>query len=256
MTDLERALAALGAGLDWPETPDLAGRVAARLAEEPEPRRRRVRPSRRALVLVFAALVAAVGVAFAVPPARTAILDWLGFRGVEIRRTPEPPAAPPAPEALTPELGLGGRVTLEEARRRAAYPVPVPGPTLLGPPASVHFSAAIPGGQVSFVWLRDDPERPLTLLSMFRANGTDYVQKSAGSGTRIEPVAVDGGPGYWLEGEPHAFVFRTPDGEVREETFRLAGNVLLWQRGELTLRLEGMATLAEALAVAESVSVR
>jgi hypothetical protein len=243
MTELERKLIALGAELDLPEPPDLGARVRARLAEPQVPRRR----GRRILAVALAVLAVAIGAAFAVPQARTAILEWLGLRGATIELVPELPTTPPA----SADLGLGPRVTLAEARRRAAYDVVLP--VLLGRPHDVHFTAALPGGQVAAVYPRQDPERPPLLFTEFRADGLELIQKLAGPETRVEPVTVSGEPGYWLAGAPHSFLYRDPDGDVREETFRLAGNVLLWQRGELTLRLEGVATRAEALRIAESV---
>src|SRR5438034_829291 len=67
MTELERALLALGEAIDFPPEPDLRPRVRERIQG-----RRLARP----LVLAFAAVVVAVGVAFAVPPARSAILRF------------------------------------------------------------------------------------------------------------------------------------------------------------------------------------
>ena len=68
-------------------------------------------------------------------------------------------------------------------------------------------------------------------------------------------VAVGDGRGraLWIEGEPHLFFYRDRDGQVRDESVRLAGNVLLWERGELTLRLEGAIARDEAIRIAASV---
>ena len=68
MTELERALVALGRELDFPPTPDLAAGVRERLG-----RRRRWRPA----LVVLAVAAVAIGIAFAVPPARSAILRFL-----------------------------------------------------------------------------------------------------------------------------------------------------------------------------------
>lgn len=245
MTELERQLLALGRGLDAPQAPDLWPAVQARLAAGPVPQRFR---KRRALVLAFAVLAAAVAAAFAVPPARTAILDWLGLRGVRIERVPERPRAP-----IGADLGLGRPVSLAEARRLAGYRVLVPSLTGFERPSEVWFGPSLPGGQVAFVYRRSDPRDPRILLTQFRAEpGFQYIGKLAGPGTRIEPVTVNGEPGYWLEGEPHAFLFVDPQGRTRDETLRLAGNTLLWQHGALTLRLEGAGTKAEALAIART----
>lgn len=254
MTELELLLLELGRELDYPPTPQLGPRVRARLAERPA---RRWALTRRTLVVALAVLAVAIGAAFAVPPARTAILEWLGLRGVEIRRVEAPPKAPRGGDLKAPigaNLGLGRRVTLSEARQLAEYGVVVPTLEGFNQPPEVYFTASLPGGQVAFVYYVKDPRSPTILLTQFRAEpGFEYIQKLSGPGTLIERVTINGQPGYWLEGEPHAFLFVDPDGKIREETLRLAGNTLLWQRGELTLRLEGARTKAEATRIARSV---
>ena len=245
MSELERKLLALGRGLEAPQAPDLWPAVRSRLSVGPGPQRFQWRS---ALVLAFAALALAVGAAFAVPPARTAILEWLGLSGVKIERVPEQPRAP-----VGADLGLGRPVSLAEARRLAGYPVLVPSLAGFERPSEVWFGPSLPGGQVAFVYPRSDSRHPRILLTQFRAEpGFQYIGKLAAPGTRIEPVTVNGEPGYWLAGEPHAFLFVDPQGRIRDETLRLAGNTLLWQYGALTLRLEGAGTKAEALAIARS----
>ena len=68
----------------------------------------------------------------------------------------------------------------------------------------------------------------------------------------VEQVTVGGEPGYWFSGEPHFFAYRDAAGTLREEQTRLAGNTLIWQRGDLTLRLEGELPKEEAIRIAES----
>jgi hypothetical protein len=240
MTELERRLADLGGALDLPEPGDLAPAVLAGLAEPPR------RPWLRPLAVAVAALATAVGIAFAVPQARSAILDWLGFGGVEIRTVATLPET-----TASPDLGLGSEVTLAEARRRAAFPVAVP--TALGPPHEVRFTDALPGGQVGLVWSRPDSRRPRILLTQFRADGLTLIEKATGPETRMQRVTVGDSPGVWLEGDPHFFAYLDPrTGDVIEDTSRLAGNVLLWQRGDVTLRLEGAPSKQAALAIARS----
>ena len=100
MSELEARLSELA--VEWPEAPDVAPRVRARLEARP---RRRIWP-RVAIPVAVVALVAAV------PPARSAVLDWLGLGGVKIERVPEAPT--PAP--TTTPLDLGERVPLPSAR--------------------------------------------------------------------------------------------------------------------------------------------
>jgi hypothetical protein len=70
------------------------------------------------------------------------------------------------------------------------------------------------------------------------------VKKVSTERTRIESVTLDTGrQGFWLTGGRHVVLEPTPA--------RLAGNVLLWDDGNVTYRLEGRRLrLATALAVA------
>jgi len=242
--DLERELRDLGGALELPAAPeDLAARVREAVTSEPAPRRR---PGRRALVVALAVLVLAAVGALAVPQARTAILEWLGLRGASVERVETRPTAPAVPD----DLGLGDLVTLAEARELAAFEVVDPGGTGLGAADEIRFDPVTADGQVAFLWL-DENGDPETLLTEFRAPlGFEFVGKLAGPGTEVVPVDVNGAPGLWLEGEPHGFYYLGADGEPRDETLRLAGNTLLWERGPLTFRLEGDLTRAEALGLA------
>jgi hypothetical protein len=71
-------------------------------------------------------------------------------------------------------------------------------------------------------------------------------------GTRVIRTHVGGEPAAYLEGAPHEVFFLDAHGSPRTDGVRLAGNVLLWQRGTLTLRIEGARSLRDALAVARS----
>jgi hypothetical protein len=76
----------------------------------------------------------------------------------------------------------------------------------------------------------------------------DLITKVLGAGTTIVRVDVGGLPGLWIDGEPHELVLRGADGGVT--TRRFAGNTLLWQDGDTVRRVEGFASLDEALAFA------
>jgi hypothetical protein len=58
-------------------------------------------------------------------------------------------------------------------------------------------------------------------------------------------------PAIWLAG-PHPVTYVGRDRVERTETARLAAPTLIWATGGVTYRLEGLATLAEAEAVALS----
>jgi hypothetical protein len=252
MTELEQALVALGGELEFPETPDIASAVRRRLRERPERRRLRL-PERRTLAIAFAVLLAVLGAVFAVPPARSAILDFLGLRGATIERVetlPEP--------SVPADLLLGRPVSLEEAQAEAGFPVLVPGE--LGDPDAVFYSATVPGGRVSLVYEPQDdlPASRHTgvglLVTEFGGVLTpELIGKLVDGGAQVERVRVGGQPGYWIEGG-HFFFFRDAQGAIVEDTMRLAGNTLLFEHGTTLVRLEGSRTLTQerALELAES----
>jgi hypothetical protein len=65
------------------------------------------------------------------------------------------------------------------------------------------------------------------------------VGKLAGLSSTVERLQVDGRPAIWIAGAPHFFFYRGPNGEFVDTTLRIAGNVLLLERGRLLVRLEG-----------------
>lgn len=229
MPELERQLRELGNALEVPAAPDLVAVVRARIGEEHAPRLQ----VRRSLVLAIAALGLALAVAMAVPQARTAILEFLHISGASVERVPT------LPSASVSGLDLGEPVSLEEAREAVSFEIAEPELPGLGRPDSIYVDRATPGGQVFFLWGTD--AGPQVLLSEFRGDVTgELIGKQAGPGTTIEPVSVRGGaPGFWVAGANHVVYYLDPDGEIREETIRLSRNALLWERNDLTLRIEG-----------------
>ena len=229
--DLEQRLIALGATLELPPAPDLVPAVMARLPARPG---RRL-PARRTLVLALVAALLLAGGAMAVPPTRHAILQVLGLRGVRIERVPKLPPLPPSGG-----LGLGQRIPLDRARHAAGF-------TALLPPGSpaAYLGHDVPGGRISLLLGR-------ILIIEFRGTASPFIFKVVGPGTVIKPVRVNGGPGVYLSGAPHEVLFQAQTGQVQTDRVRLAGNVLMWQQGPLTIRIEGIRTLNQARALAQS----
>jgi hypothetical protein len=245
MPELELALVELGRSIDFPPTPDLAPRVRERIAAERAPRRPLgFLQARRTLVVALAVLAVVVGALMAVPGTRAAILEFFGLRGVTIERVETLPTVP-----KNVDLNLGEPVSLERARELADFEVVVP--EALGAPDEVYFSDFPPGGMVSFVY--GSSEDPRALLTQFRATFGDTFLKKLEATTEVEHVGVDGQPGVFLSGPPHVFGYVDARGQFREETIRLVGNVLLWERRPVTLRLEADVSRDEALEIARSV---
>jgi hypothetical protein len=237
--ELEPRLVALGAALDVPPAPDVVPAVLARLPA----RRRRRRPARRTLAVALAGLLLLAGGAMAAPPTRDAILRILGLRGVRIERVPHlppPPAGRRLPSGPGAGLGLGQRIPLARARHAAGF-------TALLPPGSpiAYLGRDVPGGRISLLAGR-------VLIIEFRGTVMPFIIKMIGPGTSARRVRVNGGPGIYLSGAPHQVIFQPQTGQIQVDQVRLAGNVLIWQQGQLTIRIEGTRTLAQARALARS----
>lgn len=227
MAELERELLALAESLDLPADRDLVDAVRARLAERP----RRLPRWRMPAAVVAAILVVAFGVTMAVPDARSAVLRWLGLQSVSVIRVEK------LPPATTGAGVFGERVSLSEAGRIVGFRVLLP--DLGEPPDDVRVNRFTP----DFVVLLYGRPRRLRLTEFRSSEG--FVQKFATADQPVESVRVNGGPGLWIEGR-----------HVVSELFglpRFSGNVLLWERGRLTLRLEGNLTREQALEIAKSV---
>jgi hypothetical protein len=238
VSELELRLLALGRELDVPAAPDLAATVRERLEERP----RRPFPWRRAAAVAVALVVVAGGVAFAVPQARTAILEWFHLGGASVERVEVLPPAVERAEAG----GLGRRMSRARAERLLDFRLALPPLAGTRPPAVYVLDDSL-----ATVIVRAY-DRSL-LLSQFRSPGGEVLKKLAVRKTTIEPVQVGGRPGLWLEGGPHTLTYLGRDLAFRERTVLIHGNVLLWVRNGVTLRLEGRLARAQALSLARRV---
>ena len=255
--DLEVALVQLGRSVEFPAEPNVAPAVYRRLREVPAPARRRpilerllpARPLRRAVALAVAVVILAGGVAAA---------GLLGVPGLKLIFRPHA-----SPTATTRPLGfglfLGNHVSPERAVTEVSFPIARP--RLAGLPAPVYYSSRFtPGGEISLVYPAGPglPAAPTTGVGLLvlEFQGTvnpEFLQKVVNAGTVVEPVRVDGGTGYWIVGAPHEVMLVNRHGQPFPETVRLAGNTLVWQRGDVTMRIEGRFGKAEALRIANSV---
>jgi hypothetical protein len=230
---LEQRLKELGRELAFPPEPDLAPAVRARLGGRPFPWRR------VALALAVAAM--ALAAALAVPQARSALLRFFHLRGVTVERVE---TLPPARER-SQSGGLGPVLARAEAERRLGFRLALP------PLADGHARVHLLDGALATVVLRAHGHA--VLLSEFRARGFDLLKKLVSEGSVVGPAYVNGEPGLWLEGPPHTLTYFDQRGEFRQRTVRVHGNVLLWTRGEVTLRLEGRLSKPQALQIARTV---
>jgi len=213
--ELERELSELR--VEWPPTPALTLELVRR---------------RRRWPIAVAIALAAIGIAFAVPQSRASILDFFDIGAVRVHVVD---TLPPAQERPLSD-GLGERVSLREARAAIAG-------VLLPPTETVPPLYLAHGNVLSLVFAHQGEP---VLLSELVGGGGAYLKKLASGATSIQGVRVGDAYGLWLSGSPH--VFFTP-----QRSPRLAGNVLLWESGSTTYRLEGRKLgKSEAIAIAES----
>lgn len=252
--ELESALRDIGSRLAAQATPDLAQRVRSRLATRSEPRRSWLFALAPALLTL---LVIAGGAAAA---------ELVRLRGVDVFRVPvvstpppqrpSPASSPSASPSTAGTLDLGERASLAVAEE-LVQPLYVSGDPVFGAPDEVYLRR---GGnaQISFVYaprpgLPAGPTGYGALVTQFRGVlETSFIGKGVGPGSKIENVQVGDAPGIWIEGQAHLFFYRDGAGNTRQETLRLAGNTLLWQRGDTLLRLEAQVDRQRALEIAAS----
>jgi len=265
--------------LDFPGGFDLGPAVRARLERDPVQSRRvrfrmplvRLRVLRTppavlrpawqaATAAVLALSVLLSGVLVASPGARHAVAGWFGLRGVRIVVTPPPSTTPPE-RPLGAGLDLGRRTTLQEAERHLGNPLLLPAG--LGPPDEVYVRDLSLTGGIAFLVYRPRPGLPestATGVGLLLGEFTGDVSRPGlekfvfgSTGTTLETVTVNGSVGYWIE-HGHAVAYLDRNGQTVPDDLRLAGNVLLWEQGRLTLRLESALSKSESLVLARTIS--
>jgi hypothetical protein len=289
--DLEAALLDLGGALAPTDAPDLARMVRVRVESMGVPSRARPRwidrllgtpgrPARRGLILALAALLALAGIAaaigFGLPGLR------IVFLGPSQTTSPPPSTSPSGSGAIASQapnpsatveptswalgsLGLGDPVDRAGVDAAAGYPVLLPTVPELGQPVAIYVRGTPPNTAVSAAYAAtptipappgapNADGTPVAILVMEFPGQSDFgfLKKMLPPGTTIEPVKVAGHDGFWIAGQPHELLYIRPDGTPDNEQVRLVGNVLAWNDGQLTIRIEGAPDLATALRIAGS----
>lgn len=252
MADLQERLLQLGREIHYPQTPNFVAGVSSQLSQPA----RRPRFEARRLALVAAVLIVALGALLAIPTTRDAIAGFFNLKGVIIQRvhrlpSPTPTSAP----TVGQRLGLGRQVTQLQAQ--AAIPYGISIPQALGSPDQVYLLQPADLKAVALVWL-PRPDLPAAAETgvgalVIEFPGTvqpDLFMKMLGPDATIEAVQVNSNPGYWISGKPHGFLFLDTRGNPREETFRLAQDVLIWNQGLLVVRIESALGKETTLALA------
>jgi hypothetical protein len=241
---LEARLADLAGAVAWPPAPDPRAAVRARIARS-RLRRRLVLLAAAVLVLALAAgSAAAVSVEL-----RGAVLHWVPLL------PPPPPSGSPGQPAGA-RLDLGERYpSLEAAERAAGFHAVVP--SALGQPDEVWYRST--PGVITLLYrprrglpAGSDPAVGALVMEARASVDRPSFGKLLDERTRVQAVTVNGGPGFWISGAGHGvFFYGTPGGGT--DTFRLAGDVLIWNQAGLVVRIESSLGQAGALRVAGTV---
>jgi hypothetical protein len=267
MAELEKRLVELGAHLDLPAAPPLAGRVGAQLGEAERagarrrlpvgarsPRARPAVPRRRlALLVALAVLLLAAGAVAAVPSARHTLLELLGLRGETIERVPKLPEDVKA----KPGWKLGKPTTLAAARHGLVFEPLLPGG--IAGPNGVFLDPSILGGALNLTYPPQPglPRSRLTgvglLVNELEGQAAPgFYGKMVPPGARIERFRLDDQFAVWIEGL-HAFVYKPhADFTFHTDRSRLAADALVVQHDNVMVRLEGKFDKATAVAIARS----
>ena len=245
MAELERLevrLADLAGAIDWPASPDLRAGVRVRLARA---RRRRLR-----LLL----LAAAIGLALVGGAAAAAYVE---LRGATVQRVPALPSPSPPPAGpLGTRLELGREYpSLAAAESAAGFTALVPAE--LGQPDQVWYQSS--PAVLTLVYRprpglppSGDPDVGVLVMEARASVDSRSFLKLAGPGTTVQPVTMNGGPGFWISGAPHGFFLYT-GGLAESDRFRLAGDVLIWNQSGLVVRIESGLDEGAAMRVAGTV---
>lgn len=241
MNGLEQELRALAPLVEWPDEPDVARAVAARLTAPPPRRRLSLRVG-----VALAVILLALAVALAVPPARTAIFDWLGIGSARIELVDE---LPPLPLTAPVEL-LGQPTTLADARARAGFPIASP-PVEEPAPDEIRV---VDDRRVSYVWRDGDRIRLLVTQVPGVLGQGEILKKLVAPNVRIDQLTVGGHDAVFLTGGPHAVFLVGRDGSYHEDHGWLAGTTLLVDHGPTTLRVEGDLDRDQAVALVRAMT--
>ena len=253
LTAMSSALERIAAAAVYPPAPDPWPALRSELARRSPPNRglvRRWAPALGAVVLALGLLL------LASPDARAAVFRVIRLGAIRIfvepgattptatghpRVTPSPS---PVPELRAP-LDLQGATTVDAVREAMGDSFRLPTyPPDLGPPDLAFLQS--PSGTVGIlVWL--DPEDSTRAeLALFILGPDAFGGKS--NMRLIVETEVNGRQALWLIG-PHSLLLRSGSTALRT---LVSGNVLVWQEGATTYRLETAESLEEAVQIAES----
>jgi hypothetical protein len=199
---------------------------------------RALRPVAIAVILVILLAGLAAGLGFSLP-------------GFDLERTAQTPPATTSPLDLGSPIPIADALGLDQPR--------VLLPAALPPPDTAYELGVGDRRIVSLAWgaAPGDPvlEGTDTVLTLMAVPGTTeepLIRKSAGPGTTLEPIDVNGDPGWWITGTPHEIMVLRPDGDVGVLHAAVVGDTLVFSRAGTLYRLESALGREATLEIARS----
>jgi len=260
-SDWEKRLQTYATDFPYPPTPDIASGVAWQFQQPGKGSASRHRLLVVRLTLVIIVIAAAL---LSVPAVRAAVIEFLQIGAVRIfpnrpaptvTVTPLPPAGviqpatqAPAetPTSLAAMQDLAGETTLEAARLKSGFTLPLPDyPAGLGPPDHVYLQDS-GDAFVILAWM--DPEAPQSVLLSLQFIGPQSWMIRKYQPQVVQETRVGEHAAIWVVG-PYPLIMS--NGEVELQRL-VTGHVLIWQEGGITYRLESDYSLSEALKIAAS----
>jgi hypothetical protein len=237
----ENELREIAGRFKYPVTPAISGKVRARPA-----RALRLFVRGLAVALLLMALVA-----ISVPTVRARLAGFFQLGAVRIVPLPGVLPTVDAGSLATPTIGpdplpdLAGKTTLDEARRKAGFPILLPAyPADLGLPDLVYFQEN--AKLLILVWF--DPVQPGKVKMSLHELGPDTFVMKTINREGVQETTVNGQYALWTSG-PYLVGMRGN----RFDSIRLVdGHTLIWMVGAITYRLETSLGLDEAIRIGES----
>lgn len=194
----------------------------------------------------------------AVPDARHALAGWLDFPGIRIEIGDRADDPPPTVTTIGGSLLLGEAATLEGAASAVEFELVAPsvGPEGVEPEVYLNHFEGAPVVSLLYPASNELPgigETGVGLLLMqidAAGNTSMFITKRASAESPPRPVTVDGAAGMWIQGG----VLMIDAGDPFWTYQRRSGNVLVWERGGTTYRMESNLPLDDAIAIAESLA--
>lgn len=253
--NLEERLISFAKNFQYPPTPDLSRSIIDHVGLKSRQRPRISLQWVWGIAIIFVLLAGLL----TVPPVRAAVMEFFQIGTIRIFfQGPSSTSGPTSSmveetttstSALHPALvRLAGETTLDNALQQTNIPILLPDyPQDIGPPNKVYIQN-LGGPAILLVWFKPGQEDTIRLSILLLSPGA-FATKGLPAG--VEYTTVGDQEALWLQGE-HQLILEVGNDNYSDIKFFVRGNVLIWERDGITIRLEGEFPLEEARKIAES----